>query len=115
VCSSSAAASEAAASAAACVATKLYTLSAESSAAAVVAGFSRLLLDSFANDPLLFATEQGPAHAAAVMLSSDQWTQMVESNQTQDVNASPGTLQMLQVGENSKWQYVLPSSSAAEV
>jgi hypothetical protein len=84
-------------------------------AAAAAAGFSRLLLDSFPDDPVLFVTEQGPAHAAAVVLSSDQLTEMQENKQTQDFNALPGIKQMLQVGENFYWPFVLPHSSIAAV
>jgi hypothetical protein len=80
-------------------------------AAAAAAGFSRLLLDSFPNDPVLFVTEQGPAAAAAAVLSSDQWAQMVERNLTQDPKASPGILQMLQVNRMFGCLLLLPGSS----
>jgi hypothetical protein len=86
-----------------------------SAAAAAAAGFSRLLLNSFPDDPVLFVTEQGPAHAAAVVLSSDQLTEMQESKQTQDFKALPGIKQMLQVGGNFYWPFVLPHSSIAAV
>jgi hypothetical protein len=66
-------------------------------APAAAAGISRLMLDSFPDDPVLFVTEQGPAHAAAVVLSSDQEAQMAAMQKTLDFEAIPGTLQMLQV------------------
>jgi hypothetical protein len=62
--------------------------------AVIVAGISRLMLDSFPDDPVLFVTEQGPAHAAAVVLSSDQEAQMVAMQKTLDFDVIPGTLQM---------------------
>jgi hypothetical protein len=73
-------------------------LSAAAVVAVIVAGISRLMLDSFPDDPVLYVTEQGPAHAAAVVLSSDQEAQMVAMQKTLDFGAIPGTLQMLQVG-----------------
>jgi hypothetical protein len=74
--------------------------SSAAAAAAVAAGISRLMLDSFPNDPVLYVSEQGPADAAAVLLSSSQEAEMVarQDLSSLDFAAIPGTLQMLQVG-----------------
>jgi hypothetical protein len=55
------------------------------------------MLDSFPEEPVLFVSEQGPAHAAAVVLSSEQEAQLVAMQQLLDFGVIPGTLQMLQV------------------
>ncbi|KAF6251555.1 hypothetical protein COO60DRAFT_607850 [Scenedesmus sp. NREL 46B-D3] len=73
-------------------------------------GISRLMLDSFPDDPVLYVTEQGPADAAAVVFSSTQEAQMIAMQKTLDFSVTPGTLQLLQAVPESSLPLVMAAA-----
>lgn len=58
-----------------------------------VAGLSRMMLDHFADDHVLYLTDCG--RSAAIVLTNQQQTSLINALQLMDFSIIPGTLQML--------------------
>eukprot|EP00878_Enallax_costatus_P006392 GHUV01006703.1.p1 GENE.GHUV01006703.1~~GHUV01006703.1.p1 ORF type:complete len:222 (+),score=38.34 GHUV01006703.1:490-1155(+) len=59
----------------------------------VFAGFSRMMLDRFSDEPVLYLTDCGKA--AAIVLTNQQQASLIEALQSMDFSIIHGTLQML--------------------